>query len=99
MCFLLCQTSVTDFHCLLSVLFKKGSKELWYLSSDYQRHVEFHWSSRLELRTLSSPPLQPYTELGVLWYVWAQTHICSFGEHLKISTSSTEGNEVVLSLH
>lgn len=45
MCFHLHQISITDFHCLLSFLFKKGSKELWHLFSDYQRHVKFHWSS------------------------------------------------------
>lgn len=98
MCFLLHQISTTDLQCLLSFLFRKGSRELKCLSSDYQRHVKFHWSKEMELRTLSSPPLHPYTQLGVLWYLWAQAHICSGGEHLKISTGSTEGNEEVLSL-
>lgn len=40
--------SASDFHyrfSLLSFLFKKGSKELWYFCSDYQRHVKFYWGS------------------------------------------------------
>lgn len=83
---------ITDFHCLLSFLFKKGSKDLWCLSGDYQAY-KIPLEQQLELRTLSRPPLHPYTELAVLWYVWALV-----GNTYKISTGSTEGNEEVLSL-
>lgn len=79
MCFLLHQISITDFHCLLSFLFKKGSKELWYLPSDYQRHVKFHWSSSWNSGSFPALPSPTYRTGCPVVHVGSNTHLLWWG--------------------
>lgn len=93
MCFLLHQISVTDFHCLLSFLFKKGSKELWQFSSDYQRLVKFHWSSSWNSGPFPALPLT-HTQNWVSCGTCGLKHTSGLvGNTYRISSGSTEGSE------